>query len=714
MVFFTYTFVHIKHIDNTYSKYKRESQMKAILTSAVCSSLLLLSGCSNNDNTGADTSITAPQKTALASGIEQANIDKSVRPQDNFYRYINGGWMKKNDIPGDKTAIGSFYDLRDKADDDVKAIIEELASTENLTAGSDEQKVADLFRSYMNEEKRNAAGITPIKFLLKEIENIESKDDLATFFGKHSSTGINNPLALYISVDAKNSSSYAIHIWQNGLNLPDKDYYFNEAERFVNLRSGYLNHIENMYRLAGIKDGKAAAKNIMALETSLAEHHWTRVQSRDSEKRYNKFATNNLNSITDKFNWQAFLAAEGVSAQKDIIINQPDFIEGFGTVLAKTPLSVWKQYLTFNTLSAFSSYLTTDLDKESFDFFSKQLSGRQEQRPQWKRGVSVVNRNLGEVIGKVYVARHFTPEAKSRMSVLVENLRDAYGASIDDLEWMSDDTKKAAHVKLAAFTPKIGYPDKWEDYSALTIAADDIVGNIIRSRKVSSEKELSKLGGPIRKWEWGMTPQTVNAYYNPTVNEIVFPAAILQAPFFNMKADDAVNYGGIGAVIGHEMGHGFDDQGSKYDDKGNLRNWWTEQDLKEFKARTNTLVEQYSGYQVFDDLHVNGELTLGENIGDLSGVTIAYKAYKASLKGKEAPVIDGLTGDQRFFMGYAQIWRSKIVEKSMRNRVATDPHSPGEFRALGSLSNMNEFYEAFDVKKGDAMYIAPEKRVKIW
>lgn len=688
--------------------------MKAIVTSAICSSLLLLSGCSNSDSTATDSSKIAVQKIALVSGIEQGNMDKSVRPQDNFYRYINGGWINKNTIPDDKTAIGSFYDLRDKADDDVKAIIENLAATSDLKMGSDEQKVADLFRSYMNSEQRNIAGITPIQSIITAINNLQNKDELAEFFGKYSSAGINTPLALYISVDAKNSSSYAIHIWQNGLNLPDKDYYFNETERFVDLRSGYVTHIENMYNLAGISNGKNAAKSIMALETSLAEFHWTRVESRDSEKRYNKFATKELNSITSKFNWQAFLAAEGVASQKDIIINQPDFIEGFGEVFDQTSLETWKQYLTFNTLNAFSSYLSADLDNESFDFFSKQLNGRKEQRPQWKRGVAVVNRNLGEVIGKVYVTRHFTPQAKSRMSTLVENLRDAYGSSIDDLEWMSDNTKKAAHVKLTAFTPKIGYPDQWEDYSKLSINSDDLVGNIIRSRKVSSEKEISKLGGPIRKWEWGMTPQTVNAYYNPTVNEIVFPAAILQAPFFNMKADDAVNYGGIGAVIGHEMGHGFDDQGSKYDDKGNLRNWWTEQDLKEFSTRTKALVEQYGNYQVFDDLNVNGKLTLGENIGDLSGVTIAYKAYKASLNGKESPVIDGLTGDQRFFMGYAQIWRSKIVEKSLRNRVATDPHSPGEFRALGSLSNMNEFYKAFDVQEGDAMYIAPEKRVKIW
>jgi len=690
--------------------------MKAIIASAVCSSLLLLSGCSNSGDTKteAQKSIEAPQKTVLTSGLEQANMDKSVRPQDNFYRYINGGWMSKNQIPDDKTAIGSFYDLRDKADEDVKAIIEKLAATDGLKMGSDEQKVADLFRSYMNTQARNTLGTAPIQSIFNAINELKTKDDLARFFGSYSTVGINNPLALYINIDEKDSSSYATYIWQNGLNLPDRDYYFNDEERFVKLRVGYLAHIEKMLSLAGLPNAKESAINIMALETKLANAHWTRVETRDSEKSYNKVSTDDLNKLTDKFNWQAFLAAEGVEKQKNIIINQPSFIEGFGKTFDETSLAVWQQYLTFNTLNAFSSYLTTELDNENFDFFSKQLSGRKEQRPTWKRGVSVINGNLGEVIGKVYVTRHFTPTAKSRMSELVENLRNAYGTSIDNLTWMSENTKKAAHVKLAAFTPKIGYPDQWEDYSKLSIKSDDLVGNIIRARRLSSEKEISKLGGPIHKWEWHMTPQTVNAYYNPPANEIVFPAAILQAPFFNMEADDAVNYGGIGAVIGHEMGHGFDDQGSKYDATGNLRNWWTDQDLKEFSSRTKALVEQYASYQVFDDLNINGELTLGENIGDLSGVTIAYKAYRASLKGEEAPVIDGLTGDQRFFMGYAQIWRGKIVEKSLRNRVATDPHSPGEFRVLGILSNFDKFYETFDVKEGDAMYIAPEKRVKIW
>jgi putative endopeptidase len=688
--------------------------MKKIITTAVCSSLLFIAGCNDNTNTKTTTEVPVMQKTALASGIDKANIDLSVRPQDNFYSYVNGAWLNAHEIPGDKTAIGSFYDLRDEADDNVKAIIEELAATKNLKMGSDEQKVADLFRSFMDLDTRNTAGTAPVKTIFDDINGLKNKNELATFFGENQKIGVGSPLAFYISVDAKDSTRYATHIWQSGLGLPDRDYYFNEAKRFAALREGYLAHIENIFNLAGLKNGKAAAQTIMTLETKLAGFHWTKVESRDSTKRYNKFNVADLNTVTDSFNWAAYLAAQGVATQKDIIINQPSFIKGFGETFAATSLADWQTYLTFHTLSNFSSSLTTELTNENFDFYSKQLSGREEQRPLWKRGVAVVNDNLGEVIGKVYVGRHFKPEAKTRMTELVENLRDAYGASIDELDWMSEATKTAAHIKLASFEPKIGYPDKWEDYSALSIKNDDLVGNIIRSGTVAHQKELAKLGGPIDRQEWAMTPQTVNAYYNPTKNEIVFPAAILQPPFFNLAADDAVNYGGIGAVIGHEMGHGFDDQGSKYDSDGNMRNWWTDEDLAAFTMRADNLVAQYANYEVFDDLNVNGELTLGENIGDLSGVTIAYKAYKASLNGKEAPVIEGLTGDQRFFMGFAQIWRGKMVEKSLRNRVATDPHSPGEFRTLGALSNMPEFYSAFDVKVGDAMYIAPEKRVKIW
>ncbi|MFD2166381.1 M13 family metallopeptidase [Thalassotalea euphylliae] len=694
--------------------------MKYSLYAAICTSLLL-SACQSTTETSQldaqrekSTANTNMQKTKLASGIDVSNMDLTVRPQDNFYRYVNGGWLKTNEIPSDKTTIGSFYDLRDDADRQVRAIIEELAETPNLIVGSDEQKVADLFRSFMDTKTRDQLGITPIKPILAEIETINTKSELMAFFGKYQSIGITSPMYLYISVDAKDSSRYATHVWQGGLGLPDKDYYLNQDKRFVDIRARYLAHIEKMFSLVGIESGKKAAKNILAIETAMADKHWTRVESRDSAKRYNKFKVANLPVLSAGIDWKSYLTAQGVEQQSDLIVNQPDFVEALGKVVADTPLTQWKQYITFHTLSAYSSYLTSELDAENFAFFSKQLNGLQEQRPQWKRGVNIVNSHLGEVIGKVYVARYFKPEAKARMRELVENLRNAYGHSIDELEWMSADTKKAAHVKLAAFTPKIGYPDKWEDYSSLDINRNDLVGNLIRSGKVAHQKEVAKLGGPIRKWEWGMTPQTVNAYYNPTVNEIVFPAAILQPPFFNMAADDAVNYGGIGAVIGHEMGHGFDDQGSRYDADGNLRNWWTEQDLAEFKKRAANLVAQYDNYKVFDDLSVNGQLTLGENIGDLSGLTIAYKAYKASLNGKEAPVIEGLTGDQRFFIGFAQIWRAKYVEKALRNRVATDPHSPSEFRAIGSLSNMDEFYDAFDVKEGDKMYLPPEQRVKIW
>ncbi|TLU64871.1 peptidase M13 [Thalassotalea litorea] len=691
--------------------------MKTIVTGAICSSILMLSACNSEpvstDTKAAKAEVTS-QKTMLASGIEQANMDKSVRPQDDFYLYVNGGWLAAHPMPADKTAIGSFYDLRDKADEDVKAIIEELAAADTLATGSDEQKVADLFKSYMDEDKLNALGTKPVEPLFAEIAAIENTDDLASYFAKSQIIGLDSPLYFYVSIDAKQSSRYAGHVWHSGLGLPDRDYYFNKEQRFVDMRNDYLVHIEKMFALAGQENGKQSAQSIMELETKLAELHWTRVQTRDSEARYNKFAVADLNTVTDKFNWNTWLSALGANGQEDIIINQPDFVKGFGELVANVSIEDWKTYLNWQVINGYASYLSADLDQQNFDFYGKNINGQQEQKPRWKRGVSLVNGNLGEIISQVYVKQHFKPEAKERMTQLVENLRTAYGESIDSLEWMSQDTKKAAQVKLAAFTPKIGYPDKWEDYSAIEIDSDTLIANLQSADQVGYQKQLEKLDGPIRKWEWHMTPQTVNAYYNPTVNEIVFPAAILQPPFFNMEADDAVNYGGIGAVIGHEMGHGFDDQGSRYDAEGNLRNWWTETDQAEFKKRASQLVEQYNGYQVFDDLNVNGELTLGENIGDLSGLTIAYRAYKNSLNGAEAPVIDGLTGDERFFMGFAQIWRGKRTEKGMRQRVATDPHSPGHFRALGSLSNMPEFIEAYGIKEGDKMYIAPEKQVKIW
>jgi endothelin-converting enzyme/putative endopeptidase len=641
-------------------------------------------------------------------------MDKNVRPQDDFYLYVNGGWMNTAEIPGDRTNIGAFYDLRENARDDVKAIIEDLSKSANLAEGTDEQKVADLYRSFMDVETLNKLGVTPLQATFDKIAALKDKNELVTFFGENQVNGGGTPLAFYINVDAKDSTRYATHIWQYGLSLPEKDYYFNEGERFVNIRKAFVEHIEKMFTLAGLPNGKAAAESVLALETAIAEKHWDVVETRDSTKTYNKYQVSELATLAPDINWNGYLAALGGDKQTDIIINQPSYIQGLNEVLKANDLATWKTYMTWQALTHSASNLSEALDTENFEFFSKTLNGQAEQEPRWKRGVTAVSGTLGEVVGKVYVKRHFVPEAKDRMEGLVENLRSAYGSSIESLDWMSDSTKLAAKDKLAKFNPKIGYPKKWADYSKLSIKADDLVGNASRASVVEHNRNVAKLGQPIDKDEWHMTPQTVNAYYNPTMNEIVFPAAILQPPFFNLEADDAVNYGGIGAVIGHEMGHGFDDQGAKFDGEGNMRDWWTEADLKAFESKGKALVAQYDGYQVFDDLHVNGELTLGENIGDLSGVTIAYKAYKMSLNGKEAPVIDGLTGDQRFFMGFSQIWRVKMKEEAMRNRVATDPHSPGHFRALGALSNMPEFYQTYDVKEGDKMYIAPESRVKIW
>ena len=650
----------------------------------------------------------------LASGVDFANFDKSVRPQDNFYRYVNGTWLKNTKIPGDRTSAGAFYDLREKSKNDVKAIINELANQHELKNGSDEQKVADLYRSFMDIATLNKLGVKPIQAQFSEINRLKNKSQLVGYFAKSQRKGSGTPMAFYVDIDAKKSSRYAPHIWQYGLSLPDKDYYFNKEQRFDKIRKAFVTHIAKMFKLAGLPNAAQAANTIMAVETDIASKHWDVVDNRDSTKTYNLYQTKDLKKLAPQINWDVYLHDLGLRNQKTIIINQPSYITGLGKVIAKHSMSDWRTYLTWQTLTNAASDLSQPIDKENFEFFAKTLDGQQQQQPRWKRGVSTVNGILGEIVGKVYVKRHFRPAAKERMEHLVENLRAAYSDSIDSLSWMSEQTKVAAQEKLSKFVPKIGYPDKWQDYSKLAIKHDDLIGNAMRASEFQFNKDLAKLGAPIDKSEWHMTPQTVNAYYNPTMNEIVFPAAILQPPFFNMDADDAVNYGGIGAVIGHEMGHGFDDQGAKFDGDGNLRDWWTPNDLAKFQRRAKALVKQYDGYYVFKDLHVNGQLTLGENIGDLSGLTIAYKAYKKSLDGKPAPIIDGLTGDQRFFIGFTQIWRGKKTEAAARNQVATDPHSPAEFRAIGSLSNMPEFYKTFDVKPGDKMFIPPNQRVKIW
>ncbi len=676
--------------------------MKSIILISICSLALL--GCNPADN----------PETVLGSGINTENMDLTVRPQDDFFTYVNGTWLKTAEIPSDQTSTSAMRDLRNKARDDVKAIIEEVAAQGDLAAGSDEQKVADLYRSFMDTETLDKLAMKPLEAELKAIDDLADKTALSAHLAHFQRIGGGGPFIFYVNNDGKDSTRYAAHLYQGGLGLPDRDFYFGEQERFVGLRAAYVEHIEKMFELAGLAEPAASAEMLMALETRLAEKHWTRVECRDRDKTYNKMAFADLGTPGQGIEWPAFIEAAGISGESDIIINQPTYIEGLNAIFAETSIADWKTFLKWNLLNYYAGYLDSGLDQQNFEFYSRTLNGQEEQRPRWKRGTDTVSGSLGEVIGKIYVGRHFPPEAKARMVELVENLRGSYGEAIAELEWMSPETKAAAQLKLSRFTSKIGYPDIWEDYSTLDIVAGDLVGNIVRANQFQYDLQTGKLGGPIRKHEWAMTPQTVNAYYNPAMNEVVFPAAILQPPFFNMAAEDAVNYGAIGAVIGHEMGHGFDDQGSKYDADGNLRNWWTDQDREEFTRRTSGLIEQFSAFALFDDLNVNGELTLGENIGDLAGLTIAFRAYQRSLGGKEAPVIDDMTGAQRFFLGIGQVWRSKTTEEALRNRVATDPHSPAKFRILGPLPNMPEFHEAFGVKEGDKMYLPPEKRVKIW
>jgi predicted metalloendopeptidase len=528
--------------------------------------------------------------------------------------------------------------------------------------------------------------------------------------------GVGVPFDFGIHQDNKDSTKYVADIGQGGLGMPDRDYYLKADDaKLAATKAKYQQHVEKMLAMAGDKNAAANAKAIVDFETELAKVQWTKVELRDPIKAYNKVPLADMGKVAPDYDWNGYLQATGIAGKTTyVIVSQPTYLKGFAEISNKTSLDTWKAYLTMHLVDAYANYLNKAFVDERFDFYGKTLSGVKEMEPRWKRGVGAIERSQGESLGKLYVAEYFPPERKARMEALVKNLLVAYKQSIDKLDWMSPATKKEAQAKLAKFTPKIGYPNKWKDYSALVVSRDDLVGNVMRSRDVEYNRELNKLGKPIDRDEWGMTPQTINAYYNPEMNEIVFPAAILQPPFFDADADDAVNYGGIGAVIGHEISHGFDDQGSQYDGDGNMRNWWTEEDGKRFAEKTKMLVSQYARYSPLPGYPVNGELTLGENIGDNSGLAIAYKAYKLSLKGKPAPVIKGLTGDQRFYMGWGQVWREKMREPAAIAQVKTDPHSPGQFRANGTLKNQPGFYEAFSVKEGDKMYLAPKDRVIIW
>jgi putative endopeptidase len=603
--------------------------------------------------------------------------------------------------------------LLDQSQKDVKEIIEDAAK-QNAAEGTDEQKIGDYFASFMNMKKRNELGIKPLIPFFDKIDNIKSASDLAAYFGESNKMSLNCPMVFYVSEDLKDPTKYVVSSWQSGLGLPEREYYLNTDKNSLEILDKYLSHVQKMFELAKIPNASENAKIVLNLEKQIASFHMAKEETRDASKLYNKFEVSKLNSLMPDFDWNRFISSAGYKNLKSVIISQVEFTKSMNGAIKNTSIETWKTYLKWCVIDGMAAHLNEAMDKQNFEFYGKALEGTEKQEELWKRGVNSVDGSLGEIVGKVYVKKHFKPKAKERMEELVSNLLKAYENSINELDWMSAKTKKEALKKLNKITVKIGYPDKWRDYSKLNVKKEDYFGNIQRSIEFEYERMLNKLGKPVDRTEWGMTPQTVNAYYNPSLNEIVFPAAILQKPFFNMEADDAVNYGAIGGVIGHEIGHGFDDQGATFDGDGVMRNWWTESDLNAFKKRTGSLVEQYNGFKVFSDLNVNGEFTLGENIGDLGGLSIAIKAYKLSLKGKEAPKMDGFTGIQRVFMGWAQVWLNKQREASIRAQVASDPHSPSKFRINGVVRNVPEFYEAFDVKKSDSLYLSPEKRVKIW
>ncbi|NMR19643.1 M13 family metallopeptidase [Cellulomonas fimi] len=659
------------------------------------------------------------------SGIDLTALDPAVRPQDDLYAHVNGRWVAQHEIPADRAMDGAFRALHDQAEEHVRDIITDAAA--KAAAGSAgesgvEAKIGAVYASFMDEATVERLGVAPLRPDLELIDSAMTQAELTGALGALQRTGAAAAVGFWVDNDAKDPSRYVVHLYQSGLGLPDESYY--RDEQYASVLAAYRPHVARMLTLAGLAEGAAAdeaAGRVVALETKLAAGHWDVVKDRDAELTYNPMTLGALAESAPGFDWRAWASALGspAGALEDLVVREPSYAQAFAELWRSEPLEDWKTWLAYHVVTARAAYLSSDLVEASFDFYGRTLTGAQELRDRWKRGVGLVQGVLGEAVGEVYVERHFPPTHKERMATLVDNLVEAYRESITALDWMGEETKVKALAKLDAFTPKIGYPVKWRDYSSLVVSADDLVGNVRRAHAFEQDRELDKIGKPIDRDEWFMTPQTVNAYYNPGMNEIVFPAAILQPPFFDAEADDAVNYGGIGAVIGHEIGHGFDDQGSKYDGEGRLEDWWTAEDRAEFEARTKALIAQYDAFspaQLDGSHHVNGALTIGENIGDLGGLSIAITAYRIALGTDldEAPVIDGLTGLQRVLLGWAQVWQSKGRDEEVIRRLATDPHSPNEFRCNGVLRNIDEFYAAYDVQPGDALHLEPHERVRIW
>jgi len=653
----------------------------------------------------------ASQQAPLQSGVDMQYVDRSVRPQDDLYRYLNGKWLDTFQLPPDKGSYGAFTYIYDATLEQLRGIVEAGAAGTDTEA----RKITDLYASFMDEPRLEALDLKPLQTELAAVDAMTDRSEIPALMAHLNRIGVDVPYDLDINQDARNSLQYAVIIHQSGLGMPDRDYYLKDDPKLKEARAKYLVHIGKMLGMAGDGEAPAHAAAILDLETALARAQWTRVDNRDPVKTYNKTAIDDLPKLMPGYDWRRYVRGSDIAGKVDsVIISQPSYFSALDQLLTATPLPAWKVYFKWHVLSAAAPYLSKRFVDERFAFKGTVLSGIPENRARWKRGIALLDDAMGEALGKRYVEKYFPPQNKARMEALVRNLLDAYRRDIDTLDWMGPGTKKGAQAKLAKLVTKIGYPSTWRDYGALQISHDDLWGNVVRANEFEYRRNLDKLGKPVDRSEWYMTPQTVNAYYNPLMNEIVFPAAILQPPFFNVQADDAVNYGAIGGVIGHEISHGFDDQGSQYDADGNLHDWFTPEDHEKFAAKTRALVAQYNAYEPVPGFHVNGELTLGENIGDNSGLAIAYKAYRLSLAGRAAPVIDGLTGDERLYLGWVQVWRGKVRADEAMQRIKTDPHSPPAVRGTAPVVNQDGFYAAFGVKKGDKMYLPPEQRVNIW
>jgi putative endopeptidase len=638
-------------------------------------------------------------------GFDAAGMDRSVQPGDNFYQFANGTWARNTPIPADKSNYGMFTLLDDLSKERTRQIIEGTAQDSN-------NKIGNAYASFMDEAAVESKGLAPLQLWLDEVKALSSKADYPALIAKADRMSISHPFPSFVGLDDKVNTQYAFTFFQGGIGMPDRDYYIVDDERMRGIRAKYLEHLTNVLTLAGEANAAARARAIMDFETKVARVHWTQIESRDATKTYNKMTLAELQRRAPGFNFAALLEGIGVRSN-ELIIAQPSAITGIARLIRQTPLGVLKDQLLVRSIDGYSAYLPAAFDKETFSFYGTTLSGTPEQEARWKRAVNFTVGALSDDVSRLYVERFFPPETKAAADELVRNILEAMGRRIDQLSWMKPETKARARAKLANFTTKIGYPSQWRDFSCLEVRRDDLLGNAIRSAAFEHEYQVGKLGGPIRKWEWGMTPMTINAYANFSMMEIVFPAAILQPPFFDPNADPAINYGGIGAVIGHEISHHFDDQGSKYDEQGRLADWWTPEDLQAFEAASKALVAQYDAYEIFPGANIKGAFTLGENIGDLAGLTVAYDAYKTSIGGQEAPVIDGFTGDQRFYLGWAQVWRRNYREANLRQRLITDPHSPSEQRAA-IVRNLDPWYPAFNVQAGQKLYLTPEQRVRIW